>query len=240
MRLRTFLAVALLAVSIPALALPAVQITIGGVPAEPANFVLNYDPARSPEFSMFGDGSVTLANQGVVDFNFSASGNIDPFFNWSFGISSLSATPATGSVIFSVPVVGGPYDRVTVSNLTATLGGTNPKATSITTGALLSTGGPLSPVLGSPWSLADCSSTPCTYASEVVAVPLDFYALMGASVQFTLEGGTVGQQASHFAQLGGTLTLDHTSSQVPEPAALLLAVSALAAMSIVLRLRRAR
>jgi hypothetical protein len=125
-----------------------------------------------------------------------------------------------------------------VSNLTATLAGPNAKATNITTDALLSTGGPLS-VVGS-WPLSDCLTTPCTYPSNVVPVPEAFYAFMGAGAQFTLEGGAAGSQEVHSAQLAGTLTLDHSPSQVPEPAALLLLASALATMSIVLRLQRAR
>jgi hypothetical protein len=241
MRLRGVLAIALLAASTSVLAaaaiqLPAVQININGVAVEPSKFTLIYDPAVSPTFEMFGDGSVKIGEQDV-GFNFSANGNTDPFFNWSIGLSSFSTNPFTVTVLFGVPAVGGPYDRVTVSDLVATLAGPNAKTTSMSTSALLSTGGPLSTV-GS-WVLADCASSPCNYVSNVVPVASDFYTLMGAGAQFTLEGGAATAQVVHSAVLTGKLTLDLTPSQVPEPAALLLVASALAAMTIVLRSQRA-
>jgi hypothetical protein len=241
MRLRGTLAIALLAASTSVLAaaaiqLPAVQININGVAVQPDRFTLVYDPAVSPRFEMFGDGSVRIGGQ-EVGFNFLADGNTDPFFNWSIGLNTFSTDPFTATVLFGVPVVGGPYDRVTVSDLVATLAGPNAKATSMSTSALLSTGGPLSTV-GS-WPLADCTSTPCNYASNVVPVPMASYSLMGAGAQFTLEGGAASAQVLHSAVLAGKLTLDLAPSQVPEPAALLLVASALAAMTLVLRSQRA-
>lgn len=236
--LRSVLAVALMSASTAVVALPAVQITIDQRTldvADFAHFTLRYDPKVSADFVMFGDGSVRIGDQDVA-FEFSASGDTDPFFSWSFGLSSYSLSPFTGSVLFGIPVVGGPYDRVTVSDLLATLAGPNAAATNISTSALLATGGPLATV-GS-WALADCLSTPCSYASNVVPVPEAFYSAMGAGAQLTLQGGAASANLAHSAVIAGKFTLDHTPGQVPEPAALLLVAGALAAMVVVLRSQR--
>lgn len=97
--------------------MPIVQITINDVTVDPASFAhftLHYDPAVSPEFAMFGDGSVRVGDQDA-EFEVSASGDTDPVFSWRFGLGTSALSSFTRSVRCRVPAAGGRYDRVTAS-----------------------------------------------------------------------------------------------------------------------------
>jgi hypothetical protein len=193
-----------------------------------------------------GDGWLLTGQAETADYDvtFTATADTDPFITYSFTVSNTTGKPLAVSDDFSIPVVGGPWDRVTASVSLAAVGGRN--------GFDIETSGPsaLQTVFAGPGALnlnvglgGSCQgprgSHSC-YALETSAgLAAQDFSTLDVDVNFTLNGLGSGATVSGRVELSDPIVLNPSEEegQLPEPGTLAGAGAALALFAGVLRSR---
>jgi hypothetical protein len=181
------------------------------------------------------DGKSFRGSGAGPDYFWQFSGNTDPLINWAFG----AAAPGVYSVIFFMPVVGGPYDTLThlASMSVSDVGGANsttvngisvlgqvPAGSTIAGATLLS-----APVVAPPGGFGDVNMGPAIVNQAFGNPP---------SMAVWLGFGLVSPDNDGSASFNGRLELGRTPPPVPEPGSMLLLGTGLVGLCRAWRKRR--
>jgi hypothetical protein len=168
------------------------------------------------------DGKTFRGSGEGPGFDWQYSGNTDPLINWAFG----AAAPGAYTVIFFMPVVGGPYDTLThISSLSVSdIGNPNPTTVSgisvlgqVPAGNTIAGVTLLSPaVVAPPLGFGNANMGPASVTMGFGNPPS-----MAVQLKFTLASPDNDGSAS----FNGQLKLE--KRQIPEPATLFLLGSGL-------------
>jgi hypothetical protein len=234
--------------------LTVIPVHAGQVAPPSVDILIGQSSVLLPENLVAGDaqdGVWELAGQVQTDdydAAFNVTGDPDPFITYSFTVHNITGRPLVVSEDFSIPVVGGPWNRVSASVSLAAVGGRGGFDIEVSGLDALQTAfagtHARSLNVGLGGSCQGPRGAHSCYALETSAgFAGQYFSTLDVRVNFTLSGLGSGATVSGRVELSdppGPGPSNNDQGEVPEPRTLAGAGAALALFAIFLRLRSPR